>query len=99
MAINGTYNITLSTPMGAQTGTINFKCEGSALSGTYVTPRGTQNFTGTAEGENAKWSISVPSPMGGQLQLDFACKVTDTDVSGTVKLGSFGTAPVTGKKA
>ena len=98
MAINGTYNVTIDTPMGAQTGSLALKCEGNALSGTYQTPRGTQNFTGTAEGENAKWSITVPSPMGGQITLSFDCKVTDTDLSGSVQLGQFGTAPIKGKK-
>lgn len=98
MAISGTYNVTIDTPMGAQTGNVSFKCDGSALSGTYQTSRGSQNFSGTAEGENAKWSITVPSPMGGQIKLDFTCKVTDTDLTGSVQLGQFGMAPIKGKK-
>jgi len=99
MAINGTYNVTIDTPMGAQTGNVTFKCDGSALSGTYQTSRGSQTFTGSAEGENAKWAITVPSPMGGQINLSFSCKVSDHDLTGTVQLGQFGTAPIKGKKA
>ncbi|MDD5189778.1 MAG: hypothetical protein PHE50_01905 [Dehalococcoidales bacterium] len=99
MAINGTYNVTIDTPMGAQTGNVSFKCDGSTLSGSYQTSRGSQNFTGIAEGDKAKWSISVPSPMGGQINLSFDCKVTDSDLTGSVQLGQFGTAPIKGKKA
>jgi hypothetical protein len=85
--------------MGAQTGTLVLKTEGNVLNGIYQTPRGNQNFTGTSEGESAKWSITVPSPMGGQITLNFDCKITETDLSGSVQLGQFGTAPIKGTKA
>jgi len=99
VAINGTYNVTIETPMGAQTSTVTFKTEGAVLSGTFQGRGGSQAFTGTVEGNNGKWSITVPSPMGGQITLSFNCQVTEKELTGSVQLGQFGTAPVKGTKA
>jgi hypothetical protein len=99
MAVDGTYNVSMTTPMGTQTGTIIMKAAGSALSGTYKSARGDQAFTGTAEGDNAKFSMNVPSPMGGTLTLTFDVKVAGNDLSGSVQLGQFGNAPIKGTKA
>jgi hypothetical protein len=98
MAIDGTYNVEMTTPMGKQTGTIILKAAGAAVNGTYKTARGDQNFTGTVEGDNAKWAMQVPSPMGGQLTLTFNVKITGNDLAGNVQLGQFGSAPIKGTK-
>jgi hypothetical protein len=94
MAVDGTYNVEMTTPRGTQTGTITLKAAGNAVSGTYTTPRGAQNFTGTIDGDNVAWSLNVPSPMGGQLTLAFKVKVAGNALSGTVQLGQFGSAPI-----
>ncbi len=98
MAIDGTYNVTIETPMGAQTGTIIVKDEGGTLKGTFQSPRGSQDFTGTADGEKAKWSLTVPSPMGGEITLTYDCTITATELTGSVQLGQFGTAPIKGTR-
>jgi aerobic carbon-monoxide dehydrogenase large subunit len=98
MAINGKYNVTLQTPMGPQSGIINFRTEGNVLHGDAQLVGGSGTFTGTVDGENAKWSSNVPNPMGGTLTLTFNVKVTETALSGTVVLGQFGTTSITGKK-
>ncbi len=98
MAVDGTYNVEMSTPMGKQTGTVIFKCAGNALTGIYKTARGDQNFTGTVEGDTCKWQQTIPSPMGGTLTLSFNVKVTGNDLAGTVQLGQFGNAPMKGTK-
>jgi len=98
MAVDGTYNTEMSTPMGKQTGTCILKSEGSTLTGTYKTARGDQNFTGTVEGDACKWQMNIPSPMGGQLTLTFNVKVTAAGMEGTVQLGQFGNAPLKGTK-
>ncbi len=98
MAINGKYNVTIQTPMGPQSGVVDFKTEGNVLHGNAQVAGGGGAFTGTVEGENGKWSSVVPNPMGGSLTLTFNVKVTATDLSGTVVLGQFGTASITGKK-
>ena len=98
MAINGTYNVTIQTPMGPQSGLVTFRTEGNVLHGDAQVAGGGGKFTGTVDGENGKWSSEVPNPMGGMLTLTFNVKVTATDLSGTVGLGPFGNTTVTGKK-
>jgi quinohemoprotein ethanol dehydrogenase len=98
MAINGTYNVTIQTPMGAQSGTVTFRTEGNVLNGDAQVAGGGGKFTGTVDGENGKWASEVPNPMGGMLTLTFNVKVTATDLNGTVVLGPFGTSTITGKK-
>ncbi|MDD5190379.1 MAG: hypothetical protein PHE50_04985 [Dehalococcoidales bacterium] len=99
MAINGKYNVTIDTPMGSGTGTCTFKSEGNNLSGDFETQFGNLKFTGTCNGENAKFTGTMPSPMGGMLNLTFNLQVTPADLSGTIDLGGYGTAPIKGKKA
>jgi len=98
MAINGKYNVTIDTPIGPQNGSVTFKIEGAVLHGDYQIAGSSGNFTGTADGENAKWNMTVPDPMGGNITLTFDVKVTSTDLFGSVILGHYGTWSVRGKK-
>lgn len=99
MAVNGKYNVTVETPMGTGTGNITFKSEGTIVTGVFQSQFGDLNFAGTVEGENVKFSGTMPSPMGGNLTLTFNLKVTPTDLSGSIDLGGFGVAPIRGQKA
>ena len=99
MAVNGKYNVTVETPMGTGTGNITFKSEGTILTGEFQSQFGNLNFTGTVDGENVKFSGTMPSPMGGDITLTFNLKVTATELSGTIDLGGYGIAPVRGQKA
>ena len=99
MAVDGTYNVDIDTPMGKQSGKLVLAAEGDSLSGSFSGPQGEQSFSGgTASGDSASWSISVNSPMG-QMTLDFTGAVDGDKISGQVKLGSFGTAPFSGSRA
>lgn len=98
MAVDGTYNTEMTTPMGKQTGVLTLKSAGAALSGTFKTSRGDAALTGTVDGNNASWSQTVPSPMGGTLTLAFKITADGEKLSGNVQLGQFGNAPITGTK-
>ena len=100
MAVDGTYNIEVQTPMGNQPGKLTLKADGDSLSGSFDGGMGgEQAFSGgTVIGDEATWSISVTGPMG-QMKLDFKVTVTGDDVSGQVQLGSFGTGDIKGKRA
>ena len=100
MAVDGTYNIEVQTPMGNRPGKLTLKADGDSLSGSYDGGMGgEQAFSGgTVSGDEATWSISVSGPMG-QMKLDFKVTVTGDDVSGQVQLGSFGTGNIKGKRA
>ena len=98
MAADGTYNVQMQTPRGTTTGQLIIKTAGNQCSGVYKTARGDQNFTGTADGDNLAWSLNIAGPMGS-MKLDYKLKIVGDYLSGTVQLGQFGTAPITGKKA
>jgi VCBS repeat-containing protein len=95
MAIAGTYNVEMTTPMGKQTGTVVLQEDGSGI---YKTARGDANFKATVSGDKLTWQQTVPSPMGGTLTLTFNVTISGNDLSGTVQLGSFGNAPMKGTK-
>jgi len=98
MAVDGTYNIEISTPMGKRTAKLTLKAEGNSLSGSAASDQGTQTFTGgTVSGDAVAWAMEVSGPMG-RMKLEYNGKVTGNEISGTVKLGNFGTAPFKGTR-
>jgi len=99
MAINATYEAVLDTFMGPQNAVIKLRSEKNVLHGEMENALlGTAKFTGKIDGENAEWSFMADSPMGVKVNCEFKCKVTATDITGTVRLGQFGDAPIKGKK-
>ena len=99
MAVDGTYDIETTTPMGKQTAKLTLKSSGNVLSGTLAGARGTVNFDGgKVDGNNVTFSVNVAGPMG-QMKLDYSGKVDGDNISGNVQLGQYGTAPFTGKRA
>lgn len=99
MAIDGTYNIQINTPMGSQTAKLTIKSDGDSLSGSLVSEMGEQTFSGgTLTGDEFAWSMQVSSPMG-DMKLDFKGSVSGDEISGKVELGSFGSADFKGTRA
>jgi hypothetical protein len=97
MAIDGTYKVEVSSPRGVQAGELTIKTSGNTCSGVYKTQRGDQAFTGTVDGNTAKWTINVQSPMGS-MAIGYNVTVTGNDLTGTVSMGQFGNAPIKGTK-
>ncbi|MFN3236926.1 MAG: hypothetical protein ACE37D_07690 [Pseudomonadales bacterium] len=98
MSADGTWNITLNSPMGAQQATLTLATEGGALSGSMAGPQGTQEFTGgTVDGNNLAWTIDMTQPM--PMKLEVSAEVAGDEISGNVKLGAFGDASFSGSRA
>jgi len=99
MAIDGTYNIEIETPMGNRPGKLTLKTKGKELSGSLAAEEGQQSFTsGTVSGNEFAFSTEVTTPMGS-IKLGFKGKVTGNEISGQVQAGDFGSSPFKGKKA
>jgi hypothetical protein len=97
MSVDGTWTMTLNTPMGAQIGTLDLTSNGSSLEGTVAGPQGTQPIQeGTIEGDAVSWSIMAPQ-MG--MRVEFRGTVTGDTMSGAADLGSFGSAPFSAERA
>ncbi|MDR2857272.1 MAG: xanthine dehydrogenase family protein molybdopterin-binding subunit, partial [Novosphingobium sp.] len=96
-AIDGTWQMAMDTPMGAQEMTGRFQTAGEVLTGVLESPEGNQDFTGTVAGNRLKWEMKVTRPMPITLKYDLT--IEGDTLSGTAKLGMFGKAKVSGQRA
>jgi hypothetical protein len=92
MAVDGTWNLTMDTPMGERASTLTVKAVGNTLEGTQSAEGQTAGIVGGAiDGNNVRWKVSITQPM--PLTLEFAGTVDGDAMSGTVQLGMFGSSP------
>jgi len=98
MSADGTWNVTLSTPMGAQPMTLTLKTSGDALEGSISGQQGTQAFEGgKVDGDSLSWKVSIEQPM--QLTIEFSATLDGDKISGNAALGQFGSATFEGARA
>jgi hypothetical protein len=98
MAVDGNWNIVMSTPMGDRNTTLTLKSSGGALTGTQTAEgNSTEIFDGTANGDSVAWKVSITNPM--PLTLDFSGKVAGDNISGEMGIGPMGSFPFKGTRA
>jgi hypothetical protein len=98
MSIDGTWNITVQTPMGPQESSLELTSDGGALTGT--SEGGGNNveiYDGTVDGDKASWKIDITSPM--PMTIAFAADVDGDDISGQADPGMFPASPFKGSRA
>jgi len=97
MAVDGTWNLTMDTPMGERASTLVVKVAGGNLEGTQSAEGQTaQIFEGRVNGNDVGWKVSITQPM--PLTLDFSGTVDGDAMSGSVQLGMFGSSPFRAKR-
>lgn len=97
MAIDGKWEITINSPMGAQKASLDLKGEGTELSGTQTAQGNTQPLAnGKVDGHKLSWSANITSPL--PMTLEFAGNVEGDKISGSVKAGAFGSFPFNGAR-
>ncbi len=98
MSADGTWNCTIDTPMGAQQVTLTLVTNGTELTGKLAGQQGEMEITsGTADGNNLAWTVSMKEPM--PMDIETTATVEGDTLTGESKLGSFGTAKLTGTRA
>lgn len=98
MAVDGNWNITMTTPMGERNATLSLKSAGGALTGTQGAEGNIgEIFDGTVNGDDVAWKISITNPM--PLTLAFAGKVAGDAISGEMGIGPMGSFPFKGTRA
>src|SRR5258707_13506590 len=98
MAVDGNWNVTMSTPMGERNATLTLKNAGSVLTGTQSADgNSTEISDGTANGDDVAWKVSITNPM--PLTLAFTGKVSGDSMSGEKGIGPMGNFPFTGTRA
>jgi len=97
MAIDGTWEITINSPMGAQKAKLEFQSNSGALTGTQHAQGSSQPVSnGKVDGNAVSWSANITSPM--PMTLEFAGNVDGDALKGSVKAGAFGSFPFAGAR-
>jgi hypothetical protein len=98
MAVDGNWNLVMSTPMGERNATLNLKSSGGTLTGVQgAEGNSTEIFDGTVSGDDVAWKVSITNPM--PLTLAFTGTVAGDSISGEMGIGPMGSFPFTGKRA
>ncbi len=98
MAVDGNWNLVMSTPMGERKTMLSLKNAGGTLTGTQdADGNSAEIFDGTANGDDVAWKVSITNPM--PLTLEFSGKVSGDSMSGEMGIGPMGSFPFTGTRA
>lgn len=97
MAVDGKWEITINSPLGAQKAALDFATDGNALTGTQTAQQGSGPLeNGKVDGNTVSWSAKISTPL--PLTLDFTGTVEGDKLAGSVKAGSFGSFPFSGSR-
>jgi hypothetical protein len=96
-AADGTWKITINTPMGAQEVTAEITTSGDTFTGKTSGRMGDSEVSGKVDGDTLTWTAAITQPM--PMTLEFSATVSGDSMSGNVKLGAFGNAPLSGVRA
>ncbi|HMK78168.1 MAG TPA: hypothetical protein VK438_00895 [Xanthobacteraceae bacterium] len=98
MAADGTWNLTMQTPMGERRSTLTLVTAGGALTGKQEAEGNSTDIAdGAVSGDNLSWKISITNPM--PLTLTFSGTVSGNSMSGSADTGMFGSFPFEGTRA
>ena len=98
MAADGTWNLTMNTPMGERRSTLTLSTSGGTLTGNQEADGNTTDITeGTVNGNDVSWQVSITNPM--PLTLTFNGTVDGNSLNGTADTGMFGSFPFEGTRA
>jgi hypothetical protein len=98
MAVDGNWNLTMTTPMGERNAILSLKSAGGTLTGTQgAEGNSAEIFDGTVDGEDVAWKVAITNPM--PLTLAFTGKVSGDSIAGEMGIGPMGSFPFTGTRA
>ena len=98
MAIDGTYDIEVNTPVGVLKARVALETGDGTLSGTMESQMGTSVLSGgTVNGDDVSWNMDIKTPIG-KMNLTVNATIDGDDVSGEVETGKFGTMQLSGRR-
>jgi hypothetical protein len=99
MSVDGTWKLSMQTPIGERRSTLALKSTGGSLAGKLTGEEGnsTDLYDGRASGNDLSFKADIRSPM--PLTLEFKASVAGDKISGTVSAGSVGSWPFAGTRA
>jgi hypothetical protein len=98
MSVDGSWNLTMETPMGERNATLDVTSAGGTLTGKQSADGNSADiFDGTVDGNDVAWKVSITSPM--PMTLEYTGTVDGDAMSGHMQIGVFGSFPFTGARA
>jgi len=98
MSVDGTWNLTMETPMGERRSTLTLSTSGGTLTGKQEAEGNTTEIAdGTVNGNSASWKVSITNPM--PLTLTFSGTVDGNSMTGSADTGMFGSFAFQGTRA
>lgn len=98
MSADGTWKISIDTPMGTRESTVVLKSDGGTLTGTQSEgSRATEIADGTVNGNQVSWKVAIDDPM--PMELEFSGEIDGDKISGKAATGMFGSFPFSGTRA
>ena len=97
MSADGTWKLSMQTPIGERKSTLALTSAGGALTGKLTGEEGsTDIFDGKADGDSITFKAAIKNPM--PLTLDFSAKVAGDKISGNVSASGVGSWPFSGTR-
>jgi hypothetical protein len=99
MSADGTWKLSMQTPIGERKSTLALKSAGGALTGKLTGEEGnsTDIFDGKAGGDTVSFKAAIKSPM--PLTLEFIASVAGDKISGNVSASGVGSWPFSGTRS
>jgi hypothetical protein len=98
MSADGTWKLSMQTPIGERKSTLTLKSAGSTVTGALTGEEGnsTEIFDGTVSGDKLSFKAAIKSPM--PLTLEFTASVAGDTIAGNVSASGVGSWPFSGAK-
>jgi hypothetical protein len=98
MSADGTWKLSMQTPIGERKSTLSLQSAGATLTGRMTSEEGnsTDIYEGKLDGNSASWKADIKNPM--PLTLSFTGTLDRDTISGTVSAGAIGSWPFTGSR-
>ena len=98
MSADGTWKLSMKTPIGERKSTLSLKSAGGTVTGKLTADEGasTDIFDGKANGDKVTFKAAIKNPM--PLTLEFTAAVAGDKISGNVSAGGVGSWPFSGTR-
>jgi hypothetical protein len=99
MSADGTWKLSMQTPIGERKSTLALKSSGGTVTGKLTGEEGnsTDIFDGAVSGDKVSFKAAIKSPM--PLTLEFSASVAGDKISGSVNASGVGSWPFSGTRA
>jgi hypothetical protein len=99
MSVNGTWKLSMQTPIGERKSTLILSTAGATLAGRLTADEGasTDVYDGKTSGDELSFKVDIKNPM--PLTLEVAASVAGDKISGKVNASGVGTWPFSGVRA